>query len=789
MNYDDSTTESEVHASVLANSDGDSLPASPMTLRSGTKIGADQQKIGCNECGGDDSSFSGWGSDSTEEASQCEEPVKEKSCDECDSSGSLVPMHEHCQDDKMHHKSRGDERSCSSSTSDDDSLSEMTEEEQEEKKPAMQTEEEPKTETDEEPAVQTEEEPEMETEEETQTTTQEPDNALFVFETNNKLQIPTGGTLEWLKQCTRQESTKKSNDFFKSTGAPENTIEPGEPGESASLAMQDLANGYVNVATAIYRRLPAMETRAIRQLDSAVAVLADYISRNETDISEQGLREARESLSEHVQDSIEEARNDFREAMRVVQPGTEDYYPNFGAKTSDALNTRELLPVVEKLYNGNTETATADWTKYLQLQQEIRDQLESSGESADFFSARAAFVEHSFAMGLRMDSYSATYVRNRVQLDDSGLYETALDGGEGFYGPDPGDDDAFDPEPLRVALAQWISAHESSTSEQRRGVSQALMARVVQQLAGNDSDVNADDIHALATLVSQLVLVEAKSLAASGQERFYPLLQRMATGIRELVENGAARTLSVSDRKSLLARIARVAGMFDQQYLASGDEIAGARPNENSVEATQLLRALNQAIKANPANKSAVGKFVFIERQAADYLDANEGDGERTLPDPETLYDVLYGMLKGVKVALGLVDATEKQLIMDEWKDVADEIQSQAQKIAGRARPAPEPKPAEENPPQKEVPKSEKQAETQTQPAQQQPAPETPEPQAEPTEDDDAMDVEPAQKRAPEATVKKIASTRTRRFAAYTSDDDEDEEETAGKLVIGTTKK
>ena len=293
-------------------------------------------------------------------------------------------------------------------------------------------------------------------------------------------------------------------------------------------------------------------------------------------------------------------------------------------------------------------------------------------------------------------------------------------------------------------------------------------------------------------LVINLAVTEARSLKEACDADLVPLLLRMADEIEVLANsdgnNASAPALAGPGRTQFLAKLKNLSDVFERKFLAPAANGSAApapgrgisrTPDERSGVARELAASMVTAVVSNPANRSRSGKYEFIERQAPFYI-------SDTIRYPEALYDVLHGMLVGIKSALVLLDPFERSLVLDEWRTAASQIRNYANEVAGSgeyapavvvspAQPQPQPQPQPQTPAR--------------QPSVTQPQPSVPQPRAggtTPAQPRVTFTTPPV--RQPTVTVAPAPAPATitvqarSRASKYDSDDDEEDHPTALKL-------
>jgi len=233
---------------------------------------------------------------------------------------------------------------------------------------------------------------------------------------------------------------------------------------------------------------------------------------------------------------------------------------------------------------------------------------------------------------------------------------------------------------LSHALAAFISSQENVPSATRRALAQALIADVTKSSSANSSVARTTLI--LAGTIGNMLLSEAASLktaslVTSSQEKrtmFDGLRRKIIADVDKFVEAISVAVPSAAATKKILQQISAVSENFRTAALKfssiSGHE-SGKSGDSYATSLSMLLRQFTQygpSVTEYNANQDFVTMLIF--------------QANMLMPDlimyPEATYDVLAGMLDGLKGTFNVVDsAQDRQKIIASWNQIKTDLSDQ----------------------------------------------------------------------------------------------------------------
>ena len=241
---------------------------------------------------------------------------------------------------------------------------------------------------------------------------------------------------------------------------------------------------------------------------------------------------------------------------------------------------------------------------------------------------------------------------------------------------------------LSHAFAAFISSQENVPSLTRRALSLALIADVVKSSSANNSVARTTLI--LAGTIGNMLLSEAASLKTASLVTSSPEKRAVYDGLRrkiiadvdKFVDAISAAIPSAAATKKILQQVSAVSVNFSTAALkfspVSGHE-AGKSGESYATLLSMLLRQFTQygpsATEFN-ANQDFVTMLVF--------------QANMLMPDlimyPEATYDVLSGMLDGLKGTFNVIDsAQDRQKVIAAWNQIKTDLSDQTNYLSANS--------------------------------------------------------------------------------------------------------
>lgn len=230
------------------------------------------------------------------------------------------------------------------------------------------------------------------------------------------------------------------------------------------------------------------------------------------------------------------------------------------------------------------------------------------------------------------------------------------------------------------ALAAFVASQQNVPSQTRRELAKALIADVTKRTAAEGSVARTTII--LSGTIGNMLISEAASLKTASlvtpseekKAKFDNLRERIVDDIKRFVNAISAAIPSAAATKKILEQISLVSANFH----AAGQKfspIAGKESASGDSYATALSVLLRQLALYGPS----VTEF-----------NANQGfaillmfQANTIMPDlimyPEVLYDVLAGMLDGLKGTFNVIDSQkDRAKIIAAWSEIKNDLSDQA---------------------------------------------------------------------------------------------------------------
>lgn len=246
-------------------------------------------------------------------------------------------------------------------------------------------------------------------------------------------------------------------------------------------------------------------------------------------------------------------------------------------------------------------------------------------------------------------------------------------------------------EPLLANISQVLAAYVASQrnveSQTRRALSLALITAVIDK---TDRENLANTALILAYVVGSLLISEAGQLKTaemvaeteSKKKQFRVLRAKIVTDVNDFLS--ATRTAMVGGeyKKKFIDSVAEISSSFPsaaEKYAFAANPVFGKKSY-----GTALAMLLREFVRYNPVNTIAVGTELLTQLLLQSFS---------IMPDiiiyPVAMYDVLAGMLDGIRGLLSVVDVeSDRKKILEFWSVVSKALSGQALSAANSKQPA-----------------------------------------------------------------------------------------------------
>lgn len=233
---------------------------------------------------------------------------------------------------------------------------------------------------------------------------------------------------------------------------------------------------------------------------------------------------------------------------------------------------------------------------------------------------------------------------------------------------------------LSHAFCAYVSSQQALPSDQRRALAQMLIVNVVKGAMANNSVSRTTLI--LAATVANLLTAEAAALKTAAlvspspqsQARYNELRAKILKDVDDFLKSISSAIPSEASTKKILTSISTISEKFSAAALQFAPIACKDGEKGDASYATALAVLLHQFVQYGPAVTE------YIENR--DFLVLLAIQSNMLMPDlimyPEAMYDVLSGMLTGVKGTFNVIDSPQDRAkIIEAWKAVKSIISEQ----------------------------------------------------------------------------------------------------------------
>lgn len=296
----------------------------------------------------------------------------------------------------------------------------------------------------------------------------------------------------------------------------------------------------------------------------------------------------------------------------------------------------------------------------------------------EFFNAKSKDITVESVARLRnvIDSMKKLQIGGDEQDSDRLLYEL--------------DDEAVAPlevllKNISHALCAYVTSQVHVSSERRSGLAKILIAQVTKHA---DEHNIARTTQILSYTIACMLLSEAAALKTAAllssdekKQVFISLRQKIVDDVSNFIKATNAFIPSEAETKKILLQITNASALLEK---AEQTAIGNTSKQTQQSRALNLSVLLRQFVRYNPAipyvgtdNGGALALLVYQSNLLVPEL----------IMYPEALYDVLAGMLDGLKGTFNVIDKpADRKKVIDLWNEIKESLTEQTNYLASSSK-------------------------------------------------------------------------------------------------------